>query len=120
MPLSGASSPQTSWISSSARTERPPLQPLELGAHPDAQERVERRERLVEQEDLRLGDERAGERDALLLAAGELGRKPLGVARHVDEASMSIAWRAARPWRRRASSSEKATLSTALRWGNSA
>ena len=48
------------------------LQALELGAHPDPQKRVERRERLVEQEYLRLGDERAGERDALLLPAGEL------------------------------------------------
>src|SRR6516225_1107949 len=43
------------------------LQAFQLGAHADAQERVERRKRLVEQKDLRLGDERARERHALLL-----------------------------------------------------
>ena len=61
------------------------LQPLQLGAHLDAQERVERRQRLVEQQDLRLGDQRARERDALLLAARQLRRQPL---------------RRSRPWRR--------------------
>ena len=35
---------------------------------------VERPERLVEEEHARLDRERAGERDALALAAGELGR----------------------------------------------
>ena len=36
---------------------------------------VERRGRLVEQQDLRLQDQRAGDRDALALAAGELVRE---------------------------------------------
>ena len=54
------------------------LQALQLGAHLDAQERVERGERLVEQQDLRVGDQRAGERHALLLAARKLRRKTLG------------------------------------------
>jgi hypothetical protein len=35
---------------------------------------IERRERFVEQQRARLGDERAGKRDALLLAAGKLRR----------------------------------------------
>ena len=39
-----------------------------------AQLRVEVRQRLVHQADRRLGDDRAAERDALLLAAGELRR----------------------------------------------
>ncbi len=64
-------------------------------AHPDAQERVERRERLVEQQDLRVGDQRAGQRHALLLAARELGRQALGEALHVDELEhAACAWRA--------------------------
>ena len=63
----------------------PPLQPPQLGAHAHAQERVERRQRLVEQQDLRMGDERARQRDALLLAAGELGGDALGEGRHGDE-----------------------------------
>ncbi|MGY4489097.1 hypothetical protein ACVWWR_008288 [Bradyrhizobium sp. LM3.2] len=58
---------------------------LQLAAHPDPQERIERGERLVEQEDLRLGDQRAGERHALLLAAGELGRQSAGIGAHCDE-----------------------------------
>src|SRR5207237_9222415 len=61
------------------------LQTLELSAHADAQERVERGERLIEQKDLGLGHQGARERDALLLPAGELRRKALGVALHVDQ-----------------------------------
>ena len=47
----------------------------QLAAHPQAQELVEGRERLVEQQDARLGDERPGQRHALLLPARELGRQ---------------------------------------------
>ena len=61
------------------------LQAAQLGAHPHAQERVERRQRLVEQQDLRIGDQRARQRDALLLAARQLRRHALGVWRHGDE-----------------------------------
>ena len=39
--------------------------------------RVEVAGRLVREDDRRLGDERAGNRDALLLSAGELGRPVL-------------------------------------------
>ena len=39
---------------------------------------VERAERLVEQQHLRLHGQRAGQRNALPLAAGELGRIPVG------------------------------------------
>ncbi len=61
------------------------LQTLQLGAHPYAQERVERGERFVEKQDLRIGDQRAGEGDALLLAPGKLGGQALSELRHVDE-----------------------------------
>ena len=51
------------------------MQPLHFVLHPAAQVLVERRERLVEQEDGRLEDERAGERHALLLAARQFRRQ---------------------------------------------
>ena len=47
--------------------------------------RVERAERLVEQQHARLVRQRARERDALLLAARELARQPLVVALERDE-----------------------------------
>ena len=50
------------------------LDPLELDLHRAPQLEVERAERLVEQEHLGLVDEGPGQRDPLLLAAGELGR----------------------------------------------
>src|SRR5215207_8166924 len=45
----------------------------ELGAHVHAQLRVKVRERLVHEEDVRMPDHGAAERDALALPAGELG-----------------------------------------------
>ena len=48
------------------------LDPLQLELQALAELQVERPERLVEQQHLREVDDRAGERDALLLAAGEL------------------------------------------------
>ena len=63
----------------------PPDQPLELAAGALAQRRIEVRERLVEQQHARLGRQGAGERDPLLLAAGELPDPPLLVAREVDQ-----------------------------------
>ncbi|MDT4870618.1 hypothetical protein FQZ97_1057030 [compost metagenome] len=50
---------------------------LDLGAHLRAQLRVEVRQRLVEQEDIRLAHDRAAHRDALALAAGKLRRTTL-------------------------------------------
>ena len=47
------------------------LEALQFSADPDAQERIERRERLVEKEDRRIGDQRTGQRDTLLLSAGQ-------------------------------------------------
>ena len=57
------------------------LDALELELQLPAQAQVERAERLVEQQRPRPVDERAGERDALLLAAGELRRLALLEAR---------------------------------------
>ena len=50
------------------------LQALQLDLHLLAQLQVERAQRLVEQEHTRAHDERARQRDALLLAARELAR----------------------------------------------
>ena len=50
------------------------LDPLQLELHLLAQLEVERAEGLVEEEHARPVHERAGERDPLLLAAGELPR----------------------------------------------
>ena len=52
----------------------PLLDAADLAAQLVADARVERRERLVEQQHGRLDRQRAGDRDALLLAAGELVR----------------------------------------------
>ena len=60
------------------------LQAADLLAHRAAQARVEVRERLVEQQHRRLEDQRARERDALLLAARELARQPLVQADQAD------------------------------------
>ena len=54
------------------------LQPLELEPHRLAQLGVEVRQRLVEQQELRLHHQRARERQPLLLAARELGRLAVG------------------------------------------
>jgi hypothetical protein len=58
----------------------------DLLAQGDADLRVERGERLVEEEDLRLDRERACERDALLLATRQLVRVPAAAILEVDEA----------------------------------
>ena len=50
------------------------LDPLELDLHLPTQLEVEGAERLVEQQHLGLVDQGPGQRDALLLATGELGR----------------------------------------------
>ncbi len=68
-----------SWVTKMVVMPIVALDPLQLDLHLVAQLLVERAERLVEQQHARLGDERAGERDALLLAAGQLVR--MAVAR---------------------------------------
>ena len=50
------------------------MQPLDLDAQFGAQLGVEVRQRLVEQEDAGVAHQRAADRDALALAARELGR----------------------------------------------
>ena len=54
------------------RLADPLMQLLDLGAHIDAQLRIEIGERLIKQEQFRVAHQRAAHRDALALAAGEL------------------------------------------------
>ena len=63
----------------------PLLQLAKLDLHGLAELGVERRQRLVEQEQLRRDRERPGDRDALALAAGELGDRAVGDARQAHE-----------------------------------
>ena len=58
------------------------LQVLELAAHLEPQQRVERRERLVEEVRARVAHDRAADRDALALAAREL--RGLAVEQRLD------------------------------------
>ena len=61
------------------------LQRADLLAQVDADDRVERRQRLVEQQQAGRGGERPRQRDPLLLAAGELGRELGAAARQADQ-----------------------------------
>ena len=63
----------------------PLLQVADFAAQPRAHARVERRERLVEQQQARRQRQRAGERDALLLAAGKLRRVFFGLVGEADQ-----------------------------------
>ena len=60
-----------------------------------AQLQVERAERLVEEEDRRLVDDRARERDSLPLAARELHRLAVAEARQADALEHRLGARAA-------------------------
>ena len=85
----------------------------DLLAQPLAQAGVERGERLVEQHDLGVGGQRAGQRDPLALAARELVRVAVGAAGEPDELEAlghALAGRVA----------PKPTLPATVRCGNSA
>ncbi len=62
-----------------------PVQSRDLLQHAAAQLRVQRRQRLVEQQNLRTNRQRPGDGDPLLLAAGQLLRVALGVGPHADQ-----------------------------------
>ena len=63
-----------SWVTKTLVVPSAQVEVLDLGPHPGPERGVEVAERLVEQEDQRLLDQRPPERHALLLAAGQLGR----------------------------------------------
>ena len=63
----------------------PALKTLKFLPHLHPQEGIERRQRLVQQQGAGIGDQRAGERHALLLPAGKLGRQALRILVHLDK-----------------------------------
>ena len=64
---------------------QPLLQELELKAHLIPELGVQIAERLIEQQQPRLGDERSGQRDPLLLAAAQQRRGPVLEGGHADQ-----------------------------------
>ena len=70
-----------SWVTNTEVVGISRMQALDLDAHLRAQLGVEVGQRLVEQEHLRVAHDAAAERDALLLAAGQLLRLALQAAR---------------------------------------
>ena len=61
------------------------MEPTDLKAHLEAELRIEIRERLVHEDERRLGDDRPRERDALLLAARQLSGIATSEAAELDE-----------------------------------
>ena len=66
------------------------MHPPQPGAQVRAHVGVERAEGLVEQQHARLDRERAGERHALALAAGQLRRIAVGEALEADEVQQLV------------------------------
>ena len=97
------------------------MDPAQLQLHRFAQLQVERRERLVEQQHLGPADQRAGERDALRLAAGEGRDRAVAEALEPDHRQHLLDPLArARPCSTFATSSGKATLPNTVLWLNRA
>jgi hypothetical protein len=96
------------------------LQADGLGLQFLADDRVDGAERLVHQQDVGVGGETAGDADALLLPAGELARVAVGERRSSPRCRAARA-RASRLLLRRAvQAGTVATLSTTLKWEQSA
>jgi hypothetical protein len=75
------------------RQVEPRLQLAQLVAQPHPERRVERGERLVEEERARLGGERPGERGALALAARELVGIAVGEGTDLERVEPAIGGR---------------------------
>ena len=97
------------------------LDPLELDLHLLAELEVEGAERLVEEEDARPVDDRAGQRDALALPARELQRLALAEADEPhDRKRLLDARAAARLAGTRLTFSPYSTFRATVMWGKSA
>ena len=81
-PTATASS--NAWVTSSAGSPSSRSAPASSSRTCTAGDRIERGERLVEQQHLRLARERSRERDALALATGELRRAGVGEVRDAE------------------------------------
>ena len=97
-----------------------PLHAAQLLAHLHAQLLVERRERLVEQQHARFGDRGTGQRDALLLAAGELAGRRSANSVELDLLDHRVGGTPRSVVDMPRTRSAKAMLSRTVRCGNSA
>ena len=84
MRSASAAASRKSCVTSSVGSVELGEQVLQLAAHDAARVRIERRERLVEQEHRRVARQRAGERDALALATGQVRRLLAGEVGDVE------------------------------------
>ena len=110
-----------SWVTNTKVTPVLALDALQLELHGLAQLEVEGGERLVEEQGGGPVDQRPGQRDPLLLAAGELGRPAAGEAVHAHDLEHLADPRCELGLRHLAGSrSPKATLSATDMWGNRA
>ena len=101
------------------REPEPPPQRQQLAPQRRPQRRVERGERLIEQQQPRLRGERARQRDALLLAAGDRARAPVLRAFEAEQRDQLVR-RAARVAARGRPSSANSMFCRTVRCGKSA
>ena len=87
-----------SWVTRMAVVPARGEDLLHVGPDAGPQVRVERRERLVQQHELGLDGQRPGQRDALLLAAGQLMRVALAQPGQARPTSSSSPMRGPRRW----------------------
>ncbi len=93
-----------------------PLHAPQFAAHLQAQIFVERRQRFVQQQDARIGDQCARQGNALLLAARELRRQAVGerlqmhLLQQFARAGMSIGLRCAAHFERKRNIIQHATM----------
>ena len=108
---------ESEWVTKTTVMPRVDPERAQLLVEPLSSELVERGERLVEQEQLRLGDERPRDRDAHAHASREL----VGIAPHcvgeLDIVERTRARRRASACETPRSSSGSATLSSTVRHG---
>ena len=114
-----ASASSTSWVTSRTASEWRSPQLDRPAVHLDPGQRVQRAERLVEQQQVGLADQRPGQRDPLGLAAGQRQRPGVALLGEADLRRASRRPARARLRARAALSSASATLSRDPRHGSS-
>ena len=108
----------SAWVISSTVAPVLPPQPQDFVAHEEARLRIERAERLVEQNEARLQHQRARDADALAHAAGQLRRIGAGEILQAHEGERVVdAPAQLAPRRRRCRRRPKAALSHTVSQG---
>ena len=96
MRSASANASAMSCVTSTTVAPQRRLQPLEFGVQLGLRDRIERAERLVHQQQLRIGRQRARQADALTLATGQLIGPSIAVGRRDRDRPSSAARRRAR------------------------